>query len=253
MIVSGNTFVANPDRPTLGGEKYAMMLQSAKNFNINKNTFSLEKITAIGLSQIINGSAKIANNKISINNTNTGVGNIHTSCIKFLSGAGVDIVYNNMYAADASLQGKQATALNLGSQGQTSANINVKNNIIVSEGLGFAAWLKPTGESVNSFTLSNNMYYKAQSSSTNPLFKYNTTNVEDDASWQTLTSETASYYTEDPLFAAWNDLNSTSTFLCEKGVAIAGVTDDFYGRSRPVTNPCIGACLLYTSPSPRDS
>ena len=241
LIVSGNTFVANPDRPTLGGEKYAMMLQSAKNFNINKNTFSLEKITAIGLSQIINGSAKIANNKISINNTNTGVGNIHTSCIKFLSGAGVDIVYNNMYAADAALQGKQATALNLGSQGQTSANINVKNNIIVSEGLGFATWLKPTGESVNSFTLSNNMYYKAQSSSTNPLFKYNTTNVEDATSWQTLTSETASYYTEDPLFAAWNDLNSTSTFLCEKGVAIIGVTDDFYGRSRPATNPCIGA------------
>ena len=156
------------------------MIQSSKNFNINRNEFSLEKITAISISQALAGSSKIANNKIGINNTNSGVGNIHISAIKLLSGQSVDIVYNNIYALDASVPGKQATALNLGSQGQSTTNIIVKNNLIVSDGSGYAVWTKPSGENISSsFALSNNMYYKTDATSANPLFRNNTTNVTD--------------------------------------------------------------------------
>jgi hypothetical protein len=237
-----NVFNSSPTSSTVGGEKYAVMIQSSKNFNINRNEFSLEKITAISISQALAGSSKIANNKIGINNTNSGVGNIHISAIKLLSGQNVDIVYNNIYALDASVPGKQATALNLGSQGQSTTNIIVKNNLIVSDGSGYAVWAKPSGENISSsFALSNNMYYKTDATSANPLFRNNTTNVTDVAQWQTLSGETNSHYTINPFFAAWNDLNSTNTSLCNMGVPISGVTEDFFGRPRSTTSPCIGA------------
>ena len=67
------------------------MVQASKNFNINKNIFDLEKITAISLSQINAGNSKIANNKISVKNSNEGVVNIHLSGVKFLSGENVSL------------------------------------------------------------------------------------------------------------------------------------------------------------------
>ncbi len=241
LNMSKNTFNSAPDRPTVGGEKYAVMLQSSKNFNINKNTFNLEKITAIAISQTIQGNSKIANNMISVNNSNTGVGNIHLSAIKFLSGQGLTIAYNNIYVLDAGAPGKQATGLNLGSQGQISSNVVVNNNIVVSSGTGYGAWAKPSTDDVSlSFSLSNNMYYKMTDNGDNPLFRINTGNVTS-AAWEAMSGEEASYYTENPFFGAWNDLHSTSTFLCEKGISVTGITDDFFGRTRPATEPCIGA------------
>ena len=242
LVVSKNKFNSSPERATLGGEKYALMIQSSKNFDVNKNEFKLEKITAVSLSGVLAGSSKVVNNKIGVSNTNTGVGNIHISAIKFLSGQGVTIAYNNIYATDQSATGKQATGLNLGIQGQASTNVIVKNNLVVSNGIGFAAWEKPSNNNASlSFQLSNNMYYKTEESGTNPLFKFNTQNVSDVAQWQTLSGETASHYTINPFFAAWNDLNSTNTSLCNQGTPITGVTDDFFGRPRPTTTPCIGA------------
>lgn len=242
LVLSKNKFNATPDRPTVGGEKYAVMLQSSKNFNVNKNEFKLEKITAISLSQILSGNSIVVNNKIGVNNTNTGVGNIHISGIKLLSGEGVSIVYNSIYALDEAATGKLASGLNLGSQGQTSSGIIVKNNAVVSEGAGYASWLKPSSEDVSaSFTLSNNMYYKVPSEDNAPMFRINTANIPSSLYWQTQTSETASIYDENPFFNAWNDLNTTNTSLCAMGVPIDGVTDDFFGRPRPATAPCIGA------------
>lgn len=242
LQVFKNVFTSSPDISTVGGEKYALMIQSSKNFDIRRNEFSLEKITAISLSQALAGNSKIANNKIGINNNNSGVGNIHISAIKLLSGQNVDIVYNNIYALDESVPGKQATALNLGSQGQSTSSINVKNNLIVSDGSGYAVWTKPSGEGISSsFTFSNNMYYKTEATSANPMFRNNTSNITDVAQWPTISGETNSYYTINPFFAAWNDLNSTNTSLCNTGVPITGVTEDFFGRPRPSTTPCIGA------------
>lgn len=242
LTVSRNVFSSSPDITTVGGEKYAIMLQASKNFDINKNIFDLEKITAISLSQIGAGNSKIANNKISIKNSNEGVVNIHLSGIKFLSGENVSIVYNNIYASDAGITGKQATALSLGSQGQASTGVVVKNNIVVSEGMGFAIWERTSENNASaSFTLSNNMYYKVAGSSSDILFKFNTNNVATTEQWETISGETNSYYTENPFFMAWNNLHTTSTFVCYKGTPIAGVTDDFFGRSRPTSNTCIGA------------
>lgn len=242
LSVSKNVFNSSPEIATVGGEKYAIMMQTSKNFDINKNIFALEKITAVSLSQVLAGNSKIANNKISVKNNNTGVVSMHLSGIKLLSGEGVSIVYNNIYAVDAGLTGKQATALSLGSQGQTSTGIVVKNNIVVSDGMGFAIWERTSEtDASTSFTLSNNMYYKLANSSSNILFKVNTNNVTTVEQWQTLSGETNSYYTENPFFTAWNDLHTTSTFVCYKGIPVAGVTDDFFGRSRPNANTCIGA------------
>lgn len=242
LSVSKNVFNSSPDITTVGGEKYAIMVQASKNFNINKNIFDLEKITAISLSQINAGNSKIANNKISVKNSNEGVVNIHLSGVKFLSGENVSIVYNNIYVSDAGVTGKQATALSLGSQGQTSTGVIVKNNIVVSEGMGFAIWERTSEtNAAASFALSNNMYYKMENSPSNILFKFNTNNLTSAEQWQTLSGETSFYYTENPFFMAWNNLHTTSTFVCYKGIPIAGVTDDFFGRTRPAANTCIGA------------
>lgn len=244
LIIRGNTFETEfPSNLTsVGGTKSALMLQSVKDFDVSKNLFVLSGISAINISNAVQStSSRVVNNKISVNNSNSTGSNVTVYGINFLSGRDVVVANNNIYAVDAGLVGKNAMGLSLGYTGQSSINVDVKNNIVVSEGGGYAVYERASETPVNnSFDLSNNLYYKVSSSSSAVLFKFNTDNVADAEQWQALSLETSSYYTENPLFGSWDNLNTTNTFLCDKAISLPQVTEDFYGRPRP-ESPCIGA------------
>ena len=216
---------------------YALTLLNAKT-QIERNNFVLEGISAMSLSQI--DSSRIANNKISLNRYELGTAYI-TYGINFLTGNKDTIVYNNIYGKSLDSYDKRVVGLNLGS-GQSVENVIVKNNIIVSDGYGFASVVRPEGNVNASYTLSNNLYYKTSSVENMPLLSYNGSTSTSVGQWTTLTQETASYYDQDPIFPAWNNLDATNTLVCEQGTNIPSITTDFYGSERPTTtNPCIGA------------
>lgn len=239
LVISNNKFnTVFPDNMNgISSNYYAIMLSSCKSFNINKNEFDLSGVSAMIFSDIPNGTtSKVVNNKISIRNNNiVGYSPITLYGVNLVSGTNILFAYNNVYAL-----GTDANAIgyNLGYTGTTTNNIQVKNNIIVSELSGYA--VKTTPSTPQSITYSNNLYYKIPGNNATYLFYYGNSTVDSPTIWETYTNETNSYYTENPLFTAWNDLSTTSTFLCGKGVAVSGVTDDFFGRPR-ANNPCIGA------------
>ncbi|MEE1225850.1 MAG: GEVED domain-containing protein [Bacteroidales bacterium] len=239
LVVRNNKFTTIfPDNMNgISSNYYAIMLSSCKSFNINKNEFDLSGVSAMILSDIPNGTlSKVSNNKISVRNNNiVSYSPITLYGVNLVSGTNILLAYNNVYAL-----GTDANAIgyNLGNQGTTTSNIQVKNNIIVSELSGYAVRTSPS--TPQSIAYSNNLYYKIPGDNATYLFYYGSSTVDSPTIWQTYTNEINSYYTENPLFAAWNNLNTTSTFLCEKGVAVPGVTDDFFGRPRS-NPPCIGA------------
>ncbi|MBR5253508.1 MAG: hypothetical protein IKV46_00515 [Bacteroidales bacterium] len=239
LVVRDNKFTTIfPDNMNgISSNYYAIMLSSCKTFNVNKNEFNLSGVSAMILSDIPNAvQSKVVNNKISIRNNNVvSYSPITLYGVNLVSGTNILLAYNNVYAL-----GTDANAIgyNLGYTGTNTNNIQVKNNIIVSELSGYA--VKTTPSSPQSITYSNNLYYKIPGDNSTYLFYYGNSTVDSPTIWETYTNETNSYYTENPLFSAWNDLSTTSTFLCGKGVAVSGVTDDFFGRPRANT-PCIGA------------
>lgn len=239
LVLSNNEFTTLlPDNMNgVTSNYYAIMLSSCKSFNINKNKFDLSGVSAMILSDIPNGTiSKVVNNKISVRNNNVlTYSPITLYGVNLVSGSNILLAYNNVYALGTAAN---TIGFNLGYTGTTTSAIQVKNNIIVSELSGYA--VKTTPSTPQSITYSNNMYYKVPGSNSTYLFYYGNSTVDGPTIWQTYTNETNSYYTENPLFASWNDLSTTSTFLCGKGVAISGVTDDFFGRPRG-TVPCIGA------------
>ena len=239
LVISNNKFLTQftDNMGAVGSNYYAIMLSSCKAFNVNKNEFDLSGVSAIILSDIPNGTlAKVVNNKISVRNNNIFTYSpITLYGVNLVSGTNILLAYNNVYAL-----GTDANAIgyNLGYTGTTTSNIQVKNNIIVSELSGYA--IKTTPSSPQSIAYSNNLYYKVPGEGSSNLFYYENSSVDSPAIWQTYTNETNSHYTVDPLFTAWNNLNTTNTFLCSKGIAISQVTDDFFGRPR-ASVPCIGA------------
>lgn len=239
LVVTNNKFITqfSDNMNAVASNYYAIMLSSCKAFDINKNEFDLSGVSAMILSDISNGAlAKVVNNKMSVRNNNIMTYSpITLYGVNLVSGSNILLAYNNVYALGTDAN---AIGFNLGYTGTTTNNIQVKNNIIVSELSGYA--IKTTPSSPQSITYSNNMYYKVPGTGVSYLFYYENSTVDNATIWGTYTGETNSYYDENPLFVAWNDLSTTSTFLCGKGIAISQVTDDFFGRSR-ANVPCIGA------------
>ncbi len=239
MIVSNNKFVTMfpDDMGGISSNYYAIMLSSCKSFDINKNEFKLSGVSGIILSDIPSGTtSKIANNKIGIRNNHVfSYAPITLYGVNLVSGTNILLAYNNVYALGTDAN---AIGFNLGYTGTNITNIQSKNNIFVSELSGYAVKTTPT--TPQSVAYSNNLYYKIPGENAPYLFYYGSSTVDSPTIWQTYTNETNSHYTENPLFVAWNDLSTTSTFLCGKGVAITQITDDFFGRPR-ANVPCIGA------------
>jgi hypothetical protein len=254
LVISKNTFTTNLTQDiytTFSGVKYAVMLQNSDSLNVNKNMFELLGTSAIALSNVNN--SNVANNKISIDQT-AGSSTAGYSCygLNLLSGQNDIIAYNNLYGKANVSYDKKMYGLSLGSLGQTTLDNVVKNNIVVSDGYGYAVSLRPSETNTQqSFDMANNLYYKTTTTSL-PLFSYNGATNTTVAAWMLQSYETNSYYDQNPIFTAWNNLSTSNTFLCEKGLYLTAITDDFFGNARPlpaVKAPCIGAVEFNPPPS----
>lgn len=219
---------------------YALQFSNSNSLIISKNKFKLNSISAVSLANVDN--SIISNNLISLSNVSDNTIAYSQYGINLQSGTNNKIVYNNLYAQSLNSSIKKNYALSLGTTNLTTTNNQVKNNIIESEGYGYGVALRPSDG--NSFILSNNLYYKKATIPNLPFFTIDTDNQTDTTTWKNQTNEVNSFYNEDPMFIAWDNLYAMSIFLCEKADWIPEVTDDFFGVTRPlqtVKRPCIGS------------
>lgn len=251
VIVEQNEFVTSQDASAydkITTNKYAILLSNTDSIKINRNRAMLYCMSAYSLTSA--NHSVISNNLISIKYDNTSSANYSCYGINIPSGINNKIVYNNIYGNSySSGASKRVYGLGLGYQGQTITNTILKNNIIVSDGYGYAASVRPSD--TNSFNISNNIYYKTASIDA-PLFSYNGATSTDTASWITNTKDTLSYYNQNPIFLSWDNLSTANVLLCEAGAPINGITDDYDGKTRPDStekNPCIGAREFNPPPS----
>ncbi len=244
--IKGNTFITafeDDVYENLSEVNYALTALNSQRLRFEANKVILKGLSAVSLSEVNN--SRIVNNQISIYNFSEepmaaylGYG------VNLVSGTNDTIAFNNVYGKSLYAYDRRVIGMSLGADGQTTTNNIFKNNMIVSDGHGFAVVVKPTSatNSAASFVFSHNMYYKTTSVLGMPLFSYNGELNTTEASWQTSTGETYSSYTRDPVFTDWNNLYTTVVYPCTRGVAINNITEDFYGNARPTgSNPCIGA------------
>lgn len=252
LLIEKNTFKNNRTYPA--GSIYNVLIQTSKDFKIVRNLFELNNVSAIIASDVLTSlnPSIIANNKISVHNGNTGASTTNVYGINLTSGSNILIAYNNIYARDLG-SSVVSYGINLGlGPTQSLTSVRIKNNIVVSDGSGYAIYARPS--TATSLDFSNNIYYKCGTMVTTPgtiIWKYNTTNCTTLAAWQTaLGSGDQNSYLQNPIFTDWNALNTSNTFLCYKATYLTEVTNDFNNAIRPTSdNPCIGAVQFNPPPS----
>ena len=109
----------------------------------------------------------------------------------------------------------------------------LKNNIIVNVGGGYALEASSAGAAGTYFTANNNNYY---ASGTAPFGPGSSTL----SAWQTASSQDANSVWGDPLFVSATDLHVQGTAANNAGAAL-GVTTDIDGDTRSTTTPDMGA------------
>lgn len=234
---------------TIDAVRYATLLLNIDTGSVVKNVYKLKSYSALSLTSV--NKVIIANNRLSVWNTIVASGTISSYGINLSSGSNNTIAYNDIYAKALNSFSKKAYAVNLGMTGQTLTNNLLKNNIFLSDGYGYAASYRPSStDATTSVDISNNFYYKTFSIEDQPMFSFNGATSTTTENWISSTSDTLSFYTQDPMFLDWDDLTTTNTLLCAAGTAIADVTDDAYSLPRPTTyNPCIGSHEFLPPPS----
>ncbi len=244
--IKGNTFVNGFDDANyvnLSEARYVVTAMNTQRLNFEANKVVLKGMSAISLSEVSN--SRVVNNQISINNfSEQSIAAYLSYGLNLVSGTNDTIAFNNVYGKSLYAYDRRVVGMSLGADGQTTANNIFKNNMMVSDGHGFAVVVKPTdAENCSaSFAFSHNMYYKTTSVLGMPLLSYNGATNTTEESWQLQTGETNSSYTRDPVFVSWDNLYTTVVYPCGRGVGINNITKDFYGHSRPTnSNPCIGA------------
>ena len=244
--IQGNTFVNGFEESNYTGlseTRYVVTAMNTQRLNFEANRAMLKGLSALSLSFVSN--SRVVNNQLSIYNfSEQSVAAYLSYGVNLVSGSNDTIAFNNVYGKSVYSYDRRVVGINLGAEGQETSNNIFKNNMMVSDGHGFALVVKPTDSenSSASFTFSNNMYYKTTSVLGMPLLSYNGATNTTEESWQLYTGETSSSYTRDPVFASWDNLYTTVVYPCGRGVSINNITKDFYGHNRPTNaNPCIGA------------
>lgn len=249
--IKGNSFVSDfndSDYDNFSEVNYAINALNTTKLMVEANTFKLKGMSAVSFSNV--NTSRIANNMVSVYNlSQQAIASYVSYGINLVSGQNDTIVYNNVYGKSLNSYNKRVVGVALGNAGQTTTNNLFKNNMIVSDGYGYAITARPSDQNT-SFVMSNNIYYKYPSIPDMPLLSYNGETSTDVQTWISSTSETASYYDKDPVFEAWDNLNTTSVVPCAKGVSVGPINKDFYGNARPTSsNPCIGAKEYLAPPS----
>lgn len=243
LNIKNNVFTNN--RTTNALTIFSIQVQSSNNIDIQKNLFVLNNVSAISLANILPSStfSKVANNKISIHNGNVQPTLTNMYGINLISGENIIVSYNNIYARDLG-GGISSNGMNLGNVGQNISNIFVQNNIIVSDGVGCAIYARPTTST--SLKFSNNIYWKTSTMTSTQdtiLWRYNNLIFSRLDQWQAANGNgDSNSYVENPIFLGWNNLATSNTFLCYKGLNLIDIFDDFNNKIRPTTTgTCIGA------------
>lgn len=224
---------------------HAISIQNVNNVNIAKNGMVLYNIGGIMLSGITGNDIRsvVANNYISLSNTNTGVSSVGIYGVNFNDGSNTDVGYNNIYAVDMGNPNFQAVALCFGYPNKTLTNVTAYNNIVVSDGVGQAVYLRTPPSTT--LSIDNNVYHKLSTNTgetqATVLFKKQTATYSVLDAWKQATHFDSSSYISDPMFLSWDNLYTSNTFLCRKGVPYSNISDDYNGASRPAAQPCIGA------------
>lgn len=254
MQIDKNEF--NNNLTTFSYSNYNIMVFSSKNFSVSKNAFNINNVSAIGINASLASSTPsvVSNNKISLHNANTSPSTANIFGINVMSGNDLKIVYNNIHARDINSDGLLAygMAIGNGSTSQPLLNINVKNNIVVSDGYGVGVYARTTTQSNVSF--SNNIYYKLNTMVSPPssiLWRYNTINCSTLEQWNSAIGGSGDVASTiyGPLFPSFDNLSTTNTYVCYKGAPIPEVLDDFNYRERNLTQPCVGADEFSPPPS----
>ncbi|MDR1005877.1 MAG: GEVED domain-containing protein [Bacteroidales bacterium] len=258
LNIKNNNFSTTTQLDSNISVAYTLRIENSKKFNVQKNEFYLQNVSAIAASDIIddpNTASQISNNTIGIYNNNSDTSSATTIYgINFIFGANTLIAHNNIWAKDNLLDGFPAVGLKIGETAKNVSNLRLMNNVIVSDGgstdngsiTGCAVQLKT--EPSATYTFKNNMYYKMNPPATDPpvannsdlLFR-NGTFMPTISEWIIATQEDSSYYTTNPYFGDWNALTTTYSFLINKGIdLLSEVPDDKSDNLRDAT-PCIGA------------
>ena len=148
----------------------------------------------------------------------------------------VDIYYNSINITGGSTTAGRALYLN--SSSSSYGNINVKNNICVNTGGGYAIELS-SGAVSNSYVTScdyNDLYATGS-----VLARYNNTDYSSLSAWQTGASLDANSVSANPIFNSYTDLHASSVSLNGAATPITGITVDIDGENRNATTPDIGA------------
>ncbi|MCF8218276.1 MAG: hypothetical protein K9J21_04775, partial [Bacteroidales bacterium] len=121
--------------------------------------------------------------------------------------------------------------------------LTIKNNIFANNTKGhiiYAYNIDTAG-----FDHDYNNYYQTGS---NLFGQFNGSDVDDFASFQSMTGQEANSVQYDPYFADTTDLHVANNFLNNLGTPISGITVDIDGDSRDASNPDMGADEFDASP-----
>lgn len=236
--------IRNGERPQTA-VLHALVLQNSGDVNVSKNKMVLYNIGGIMLSGITGDLTRsvIANNHISITNNGSGVSSVSVYGINFNEGTNTDVGYNNIYVVDMGNPNFQAIALCFGYPNKTLTNVVVRNNIAVSDGVGQAVYLRTAPSA--SLLMNGNVYYKLNtntgSTPITTLFKKQTASYSGLDAWRQATLFDSASYVANPMFLSWDNLYTSNTFLCRKGIPYTNITEDHNGSPRHAILPCIGA------------
>lgn len=209
---------------------------------INKNkivvrgtstSYGIYMSTSNGFSGINN---QISNNMISCfggATTGTIYGIYPYNCLA------LDIFHNSIYTEGGSATAGRALYLNSSSAG-SYGQVNVKNNIGVNNGLGYAVEISNTAVTLGYVSaMDNNDWFVAGAT----LGRYNNVNHATLAAWVNGSQRDSNSVSVNPAFASPTDLHVASNFLNDKGATGIGIIEDFDGDVRCPNIGCAGSTL----------
>ncbi|MCF8218790.1 MAG: lamin tail domain-containing protein, partial [Bacteroidales bacterium] len=121
--------------------------------------------------------------------------------------------------------------------------LTIKNNIFANNTEGHIIYTQNIDTA--GFDHDYNNYYQTGS---NLFGQFNGSDVDDFASFQSMTGQENNSVQYDPYFTDTTDLHIANNFLNNLGTPISGITDDIDGDSRDATNPDMGADEFDASP-----
>ncbi len=179
------------------------------------------------------GSGLIANNFITENSNNT---NTHYGIYSYYSTM-QDYYYNTVNMTSGSTSARAFYHYNYSSSSQ---DINLKNNVFVNNGGGYAIYISSPS------TIATSDYNDFYTSGSN-LGYWNGIHANL-SSWQTSTYMDANSISHNPVFISNTNLHTTDIDLNAKGTPIPSVLKDIDGDPRDSLNPDMGADEFTPSP-----